>query len=91
MSNLTREALREALTKERKEQFREWKDHPVTQALFQHLKERREELKEDWAVGATVMPDPFQYAIQNSLLHAECEVIKLILEIEAIDLGVSDD
>jgi hypothetical protein len=48
-------------------------------------------LKEDWAVGATVMPDPFQYAIQNSLLHAECEVIKLILEIEAIDLGVSDD
>lgn len=71
--------------------FLEWKHHPVTQALFQHLKKYREELKEDWATGATVMPDPFQYAIQNSLLHAECEVIKMILDIEAIDLGVSSN
>jgi hypothetical protein len=88
-SKLTKEEIREAVAKEEAEVFLEWKRHPVTQALFQHLREHREDLKERWASGDTVMPDAFQYALQNTLVHAECEVIKLILEIEAIDLGVN--
>jgi hypothetical protein len=88
---LNKEEILEAAKKAKAEEFLQWRDHPVTQRLFKYLKEWREGLKEDWATGNAVMPDVFQYALQNTLAHAECEVIRVLLELEVTDLGETDE
>lgn len=63
----------------------------MTEALFKYLLGKREELKEEWATGRFVSPDPVASARDNALAHATTGVIKELLELDSLDLRENDE
>lgn len=76
----------EVLRKERELQFRAWKDHPVTQDLFEHLKKLVQTRVQDWYEGAYDSSFSAEYIAKNSLAKGYCSAFNEILNLEADDL-----
>jgi len=56
------------------EEFSNWKQSPLTQQFFAHLKERREALMEEWASGAAMEPaDQFAAATYGDIIDLNYE------------------
>lgn len=67
-----------------KEEWEDWKAHPVTLVLEAYLKARRQALMEQWAAGQfqNESKDVTQIANQNALseIHVATEIIELEFE-----------
>lgn len=62
-------------------ELHEWRQHPVTQAVFRTLNEERQRLMEQWA-SAGFMSDPVEAAEAVGM----CQAINKILNVKAEDL-----
>ncbi len=73
-----------------KEQFLEWRSHPVTQAVFASLLSQIEEQKERWLEGA-FMPEVDGLRVKNSLEEAgvlgRVKGYQVVVEFEYKDLN----
>jgi hypothetical protein len=65
-----------------KEEFRQWKEHPVTKQLFGYLWGKREELKEVWATGGLSAPTIEELAIRNASAVGAVSVLEEILSVD---------
>ena len=61
------------------EEFNAWMDNPQTKQFFSILSGWREELKEQWALGAYTNQEHFATAIQNAEAIGSCNTCRDIL------------
>lgn len=68
------------------ETFRAWKDHRLTKAFLQYLRDHREHLKEQWAAGAQMSPQvQAQADLMGQLCDLDCDAIRRFYDLEPIN------
>jgi len=60
-----------------KEEYQQWKDHPLTQRFHQYLKDYRQALMEKWAQGALAPTSP-----EALMAVARCQMADEIATLE---------
>ena len=66
--------------------FNEWLAHPVTVRFRHLLQEQLEEIKTQWSRGAYTSESLEKSAMLNANMLGQCEVIELLLSLEANQL-----
>jgi len=64
------------------ETFLGWVDHPVTQELRKILRNRVNDLKEQWAAGAFTDQSQFATAILNAKAIGNCELAEFVIGLD---------
>jgi hypothetical protein len=67
-------------------QFNEWLAHPLTVRLRHLLQDQLAELQEQWSSGAFTDGSMEKMALLNANAVGQCEVIRLLLDLEANQL-----
>jgi hypothetical protein len=60
-----------------KEDYQQWKDHPLTKAFHQYLRDYRQALMEKWAQGALAPSSP-----ESLMAVARCQMADEIATLE---------
>ena len=74
-----------------KEQFAEWKEHPVTKEVFDKIKETKDALVEKLAEGQTVAQNADVTRGLTNKVIGQIEGLNQLLNIEFVDAFKSDD
>ena len=74
------------------EMFADWKEHPVTEALLEAVKLKRQRLHERWEAGQFTDQGQFGTAILNAKAIGQCEEILFLLEldVETLNMELAD-
>ena len=73
----------------RPEEVKEWLLHPVTKAFQAHLRQLREELKEQWALGAFSEDTEFKNAVKQAQMLGQAQLLNELLDPEEMNLQES--
>jgi hypothetical protein len=73
------------------EEFQEWLQHPVTEALRAWARREKESFKEQWASGAFTDQGQFATAILNAKAIGNCEALERVANIEFDQLKEEDN
>lgn len=68
------------------QEYLEWRQHPVTKAVFRLLWLREQGLKEQWASGAFTDQSQFGTAILNAKAIGNCEACASVRELDYVQL-----
>lgn len=79
--------VREVAETFREEEFKEWREHPVTVQFLKYLSGKREELKENWATGGFTGPSLEETAIRNAGAVGAVSVLDEIISLDATFLS----
>ena len=74
-----------------KEEMEEWRLHPVTKALLDHLQQERESLKEQWACDQFAAEDGKTTDLVNAHARGICRAYAKVINIETGDLNEQPD
>lgn len=88
---ISKEELEALLRDNSKEEFHQWRAHPVTSLLFNFLDSRREELKEMWASGNFSAPSLDEMAIRNAAAQGASSILSDILNLDSDSFRTYND
>jgi len=70
-----------------KEQYQDWKNHPLTKKYLQFLQDKRQELMEDWAEGKYSLQTTEQSALKTSEAMGRAQCLQDLVELEDDYIG----
>ena len=70
-----------------KEQYQEWKSHPLTKKFHQFLRDKRQSLMEEWAEGLYQNQSLEQGALLNSAAMGQAQCLLDLAELEDDFIG----
>ena len=74
------------------QEFKDWLEHPATQAIHRTLRNWQQGLKDNWASGSYTDMSQYGTAILNAKAIGTCEALDRVIEIDFEQLvGESDD
>lgn len=66
-----------------KDEYEQWKHHPLTEKFHQFLCDYRQGLMNRWAEGEFSLPDLQAAAVKNLEAMAKCQCYKDLVELDA--------
>ena len=66
-----------------KEDYEQWKHHPLTEAFHQFLRDRRASIMEQWAEGRFCLQEPMAAALTNQDASTRCQVLNELVELDS--------
>lgn len=66
-----------------KDEYEQWKHHPLTEKFHQFLRDYRQQLMERWAMGEFSLPGADAYLTRNTEMVARAQCLRDIAEMDA--------